>query len=152
MSSLNQCNFIGYVAADPEVRSTAGGDKVANFRIGCGESWKDKQSGERKEKTEWINCVAWRGLAEVIEDYCRKGMQVFVSGKFTTEKWKDKEGNDRYTTKILVDTFKMLGKKSDNENRDNTGRQQDRQQGGGGGSGSGSSASDQGGFDDDIPF
>ena len=151
MNSLNQCNFIGYMAADPESRAMPNGDTVTNFRIGCGEQWKDKQTGERKEKTEWVSCVAWRQLAEIINDYGRKGMQVFVSGKMTTRKWKDKEGNDRWTTEILVDQFKMLGKKSDNEGsgpREQTGGQQ-RQQGG---SGSGSSAPDQGGFDDDIPF
>lgn len=152
MSSLNQCNFIGYMAADPESRAMPNGDTVTNFRIGCGEQWKDKQTGERKEKTEWVSCVAWRQLAEIINDYGRKGMQVFVSGKMTTRKWKDKEGNDRWTTEILVDQFKMLGKKSDNEGsgpRENTSGGQNRQQGG---SGSGSSAPDQGGFDDDIPF
>lgn len=149
MSSLNQCNFIGYMAADPETRAMASGESVTNFRIAVGEKWKDKQSGELREKTEWISCVAWRNTAEVVAQYGHKGMQVFVSGKFTTEKWKDKKsGEDRYTSKITVNEFKMLGKKSDNEgggqrttgNQNNT---NNRQQ---------SNTAPTGGFDDDIPF
>lgn len=155
MSSVNQCNFVGYMGRDPETRAMPNGDTVANFSIACGERWKDKQSGEMKEKTEWVSCVAWRRTAEVIGEYGRKGMQVFVSGKYTTRKWKDKEGNDRYTTEILVDQFTMLGKKSDNEGGgQNTGNQNTgRNTGGTGNQNTGQqSGKDQGGFDDDIPF
>lgn len=155
MSSVNLCTFIGYMAADPETRAMPNGDTVANFRIACGESWKDKQTGERKEKTEWVSCVAWRKLAEIIGEYGRKGMQVYVAGKFTTRKWQDKQGNDRWTTEILVDTFTMLGKKSDNEGTgpraggQDTGGQGNYQQGSGGNTGNDKGG---GGFDDDIPF
>lgn len=146
MSSLNHCTFIGYMAADPESRAMPNGDTVANIRIGCGEKWKDKQTGDWKEKTEWVSCVAWRGLAEVINKYGRKGMQVFVSGKMTTRKWQDKQGNDRYTTEIQLNEFKMLGKKSDNEGQQTDRDERAPQQGGQ------QQSPPAGGFDDDIPF
>lgn len=153
MSSLNQCNFIGYMAADPESRAMASGDTVTNFRIAVGEKWKDKKSGESKERTEWVSCVAWRGLGEVVGEYGHKGMQVFVSGRMETRKWQDKQGNDRYTTEIQVSDFKMLGKKSDNEKSgpragdtgNQGGGQQSSNQNTGGAAGGGD-------FDDDIPF
>lgn len=147
MSSLNQCNFIGNMGADPESRSMADGTAVTNFRIACTEKWKDKQSGESKEKTEWISCVAWRGLAEVVAKYGHKGMKCYVSGKMTTRKWQDKEGKDRYTTEIQADQFIMLsskgegGQPSGNTGNQNTGRNT-----------GGAPPPDKGGFDDDIPF
>lgn len=152
MSSLNQCNFIGNMGADPETRAMAGGDSVTNFRIACTERWKDKQSGENKEKTEWVSCVAWRGLAEVVSKYGHKGMKCFVSGKMTTRKWKDKQGNDRWTTEIQVDQFVMLSSKqdSDQSGRQNTGGHQGSDTGGGGPPAGGGDKG--GGFDDDIPF
>lgn len=146
MSSLNNCFFIGYMAADPESRAMANGDMVTNFRIACGERWKDKNTGEMKEKTEWISCVAWRGLAKIVNDYGRKGMQVFVSGKMTTRKWTDKNQVDRWTTEIQADEFKMLGKKNDSERQDTTEKTT-------GGHPVGTSVKENDtGFDDDIPF
>lgn len=156
MSGLNQCNFIGYMAADPESRAMASGDTVTNFRIGVGERWKDKQTGESKEKTEWISCVAWRGLGEVVAKYGHKGMQVYVCGKFTTRKWQDKQGNDRYSSEIQVNEFTMLGKRSDNENSGprNTGGSAGSHGGTGqqGGTGNQNTGGGGGDFDDDIPF
>lgn len=98
---LNQCNFIGNLGADPDVRSTNGGDKVANLRLACTEKWKDK-NGERREKTEWVSVVVWGALAGVCEKYLRKGSKVFVSGKLQTRKWQDQSGNDRYSTEIVL--------------------------------------------------
>lgn len=149
---FNQCTFIGNMGADPESRAMGSGDTVTNFRIACTEKWKDKNTGEQKEKTEWISCTAYRGLAEIVAQYGHKGMKCFVQGRMQTRKWQDKQGNDRYTTEIVVDTFKMLGSKGDRPaetgdqgGRGTGGRQQTGNQGGSGGD-------DKGGFDDDIPF
>lgn len=110
MASLNQCNFIGNLGRDPEVKTLPGGDTVCSFSIACSETWKDKQTGERKESTEWINCVIYGKLADVAGQYLKKGSQVFLSGKMKTRKWQDKQtGQDRYTTEIHVSDMKMLG-------------------------------------------
>lgn len=103
MSDLNQCQFIGRLGADPETRYMTSGEAVASFRIACG--WKTKQS----EGTEWVPCVAYGKLAEVCGEYLRKGSQVFIQGRFKTRKWQAKDGSDRYTTEINVDTMQMLG-------------------------------------------
>jgi len=106
--SLNSCTFIGNLGKDPESRFLPDGTAVANFSIACSESYKDKNTGEQVEKTEWINCVAWRKLAEVIGKYLHKGSKVWIEGKFTTRKWQDKDGNDRWTTEIVVSNMLML--------------------------------------------
>lgn len=118
MSNLNQCNFIGRLGRDPEIKSFPTGDKIANFSLAVSENWRDKSSGERKEKTEWVNCVAIGGLVGVIEKYITKGSKLFISGKMQTRKWQDKDGNDRYSTEIRVKDLEMLdgagGEKSQN--------------------------------------
>ena len=108
MASLNQCNFIGNLGRDPELSNLPGGDAVAKFSIACSESWKDKNSGERKEQTEWINIVIYGKLAEVASQYLKKGSQVFLSGKLKTRKWQDKNNVERYTTEIIANEMHML--------------------------------------------
>ena len=108
-NDLNQCQFIGRLGKDPETRYTASGDAVANFSIACSESWKDKTSGQKVEKTEWVNCVAFKKLAEIIGEYLKKGSQVYVSGKMQTRKWQDKSGNDRWSTEVVVKDMQMIG-------------------------------------------
>lgn len=104
--SLNKAMLIGNLGADPEIRNTKAGKSVASFRIATSESWKDKESGERKETTEWHNVVVFNeGLAKVIGQYGKKGMKVYVEGQLQTQKWKDKEGVDRYTTNIVLQGF-----------------------------------------------
>lgn len=114
---LNQVQIIGNLGADPEVRSMQNGDKVANLRVAVSEKWKDKNTGERKEKTEWVPVTLWGPLAGVAEQYLHKGSKVFISGKFTTRKWQDQSGNDRYTTEVVVQGFGgqmvMLDSRSD---------------------------------------
>ena len=100
--SLNQCNFIGNLGADPETRSFQNGNKVTNLRLAVSEKWKDRDSGERKEKTEWVSVAVFGPLADIAENYLRKGSKVYVSGKFTTRKWQDKSGQDRYSTEIML--------------------------------------------------
>ncbi len=107
-NDLNQCNFIGRLGRDPEVRYTPDGAAVANFSIAVGESWKDKASGEKQEKTEWVKCVAWRKLGEIIGEYLSKGSQVFISGKLQTRSW-EKDGVTKYTSEIIVNQMQMLG-------------------------------------------
>ena len=115
MACVNECTFIGFMAADPEIRMTPGGVKTANFRIGCTESWND-QSGARQERTEWVNCVAWRNQADHVQKFLRKGNRVYVRGKLKTRSWEDKNGGGkRYTSEIIVDKFMALsGHQGDN--------------------------------------
>lgn len=110
-NDLNLCQFIGRLGRDPETKYTPGGDAVTNFSIACGEQWNDKSSGEKQERTEWIRCIAWRKLGEICGEYLKKGSQVYVSGKMVTRKWKDKEGNERYSTEVVLDRMQMLGPK-----------------------------------------
>jgi len=108
---LNQCNFIGRLGQDPEIRYTQTGVATANFTIATSETW--VKDGVKKEKTEWIRIVAWERLAEIIGQYLKKGSLIFVGGKLQTRKWTDKEGAERYTTEIVAKTMKMLGGKAD---------------------------------------
>lgn len=111
MASLNRCEFIGNLGKDPECRFMPSGEAVANFSVACTESWKDKDSGEKKEATEWVSCVAFGKLAEIVQTYLKKGAQVYVSGAMKTRKWQNKDGQDRYTTEIKLDKMLMLGSK-----------------------------------------
>ncbi len=104
--------LIGHLGKDPEVRHLESGAVVAQFSMATSESYKDK-SGEWKNITEWHNIVAWRGLAEAIEKNLKKGNLVYLEGKITTRKWQDKDGNDRYSTDIVANTYRKLDKKED---------------------------------------
>ena len=106
MASLNKVQLIGNVGADPEIRSMSSGSKVANLRIATSESWKDKATGERKEKTEWHSVVVWNdGLVGVIERYVSKGSKLFIEGQLQTRKWQDQSGADRYSTEVVLQGF-----------------------------------------------
>lgn len=109
--SVNKVILIGHLGKDPEVRYMPSGEAVANVTLATSETWKDK-SGEKQEKTEWHNVVFFKRLAEIVGEYLKKGSQIYVEGRITTEKWQDKEGKDRYTTKIVANEMKMLGSKS----------------------------------------
>ena len=104
---LNQCNFIGRLGRDPEVKYAQSGDAICNFSLACSEQWKDKQ-GNKQEKTEWVNVVLWGKLGEIAGQYLQKGSLCFISGKMTTRKWQDKDGNDRFSTEIVAREMKML--------------------------------------------
>lgn len=106
--SVNLWIGIGNIGADPEVRATPNGAKVANFRIACSESWKD-QSGQKREATEWVSIVVWNKQAEIVEKYFRKGMRVHIQGKLQTRTWEHQQGGGkRYATEVLCDRFMML--------------------------------------------
>jgi single-strand DNA-binding protein len=141
---LNQCQFIGNLGADPETRSFQNGNKVVNLRLAVSETWTDKASGERKERTEWVSVAIFsEGLAKVAEQYLRKGSKVFISGKLQTRKWQDQSGADRYSTEVVLQGFDarlvLLGDKREGGD--------DGRQGGAPAGGAGRSD-----MDDAIPF
>ncbi len=106
---VNKVILIGNLGADPETRSMPSGMTVANIRIATSESWKDKQSGEQKERTEWHNVALFGRLGEIAGEYLRKGAQVYIEGSLRTRKWQDKEGRDRYTTEVIANDMQMIG-------------------------------------------
>lgn len=152
---LNQCQFIGHLGRDPEVRTFGNGGKVCNLRLACSEKWKDKE-GNKHEKTEWVSIAIFNdGLVRIAEQYLKKGSKIFVSGKLATRKYQAQDGSDRYSTEVVLQgfggTLTMLdgregGSQGDNDSGGGYGGQQepDRNQGGGYGGGSG--------LDDDLPF
>lgn len=148
---INKVIIIGNLGQDPETRYMPSGAAVTNFTVATNESWKDKQTGEQKDRTEWHRVAMFNRLAEIAAEYLRKGSQVYIEGKLRTRKWQGQDGNDRYTTEIIADEMQMLGGRGDGGG------------GFGGGRGAGKSNANQGGgnappqpgpddFDDDIPF
>ncbi|QZA81934.1 single-stranded DNA-binding protein [Deefgea piscis] len=114
MASLNKVLLIGNLGRDPETRFMPNGNAVCNFSIATTESWKDKQSGQKQEKTEWHNISMYGRLAEIAGQYLKKGSSVYIEGRLQTRKWQDKQtGADRYTTEIIADEMKMLGGRGD---------------------------------------
>jgi single-strand DNA-binding protein len=109
MAGVNKVILVGNLGKDPEVRHLESGVMVANFPLATTESYKDRNTGERRQVTEWHNVVLWRGLAEISEKYLKKGNQVYIEGKLRTRSWQDQEGNTRYTTEIVADNMTMLG-------------------------------------------
>jgi single-strand DNA-binding protein len=110
--AVNKVILVGNVGKDPEIRHLEGGTPVANFSLATSETYTNR-NGEKVTQTEWHNIVVWRGLAEVVEKYVKKGAQLFIEGKIRTRSWDDKDGNKRYTTEIVADTLQMLGKRTE---------------------------------------
>jgi single-strand DNA-binding protein len=162
--SLNRVQLIGNLGRDPEVRTFSNGNKVCNFSVACSESWKDRNTGERKEKTEWVNVAIFsEGLIRVCEQYLRKGSKVYVEGKFQTRKWQDQSGQDRYSTEVVIQGFGgqliMLSKKDGGGSGGSSGGGYGNDSGGygdngtsGGYSGGGSGGGAGSDLDDEIPF
>jgi len=152
---INKVILIGNLGQDPESRTTPGGTTVTNIRIATSESWRDKQSGEMKEQTEWHTVVLWSRLGEIAAEYLRKGSQVYIEGRLQTRKWQDKSGNDRYTTEIVAGEMQMMGGRggggANQETRDrrDPGADTPPQAAAAGSAAPGGTAAD---FDDDIPF
>jgi len=109
MAGVNKVILIGNLGKDPEVRHLESGVMVANFTLATTESYKDRNTGERRQVTEWHNIVLWRGLAEIAENYLKKGNQIYLEGKLRTRSWTDQDGNTRYTTEVIADNMTMLG-------------------------------------------
>jgi single-strand DNA-binding protein len=151
---VNKVILIGNLGRDPEVRYSPSGSAIANVTLATSEQWRDKESGEKQEKTEWHRVVFFGRLAEIVGEYLKKGSQVYVEGRLQTRKWQDQSGQDRYTTEIVANEMQMLGGRagmggpSDDYNQDQpsysapAGKPAAASGGGGGGSD----------FDDDIPF
>ena len=116
---VNKVILIGNVGLDPEVRTLEGGAKVARVRLATTERLFDRTTNETKEHTEWHTITLWRGLADVVDRYVRKGTQLYIEGRLRTREWMDKDNNKRYTTEILADTMNLLGRRSDNPASDN---------------------------------
>jgi len=131
---INKVILVGNLGADPETRAMPSGSTVANLRIATSESWRDKQSGEQQERTEWHRVVLFGRLGEVAAEYLKKGSQVYIEGSLRTRKWQDKQGVERYSTEIVGNEMQMLG-----------GRGGGGGMGGGGGGGAGASGSGAGG-------
>lgn len=150
--SVNKVIILGNLGRDPEVRTFQNGSKVCNLRIATSESWKDKNTGERKERTEWHSVAIFSdGLVRVAEQYLRKGSKVYIEGQLQTRKWQDQSGQDRYSTEVVLQGFDaklvMLdGPSGGDSQRDSGGY--DRQESNGFGSG----GRPGGDFDDEIPF
>ena len=123
---VNKAILIGNLGQDPEVRHTPSGSSVCNVSLATTESWKDRESGERREKTEWHRLVFFGRLAEITAEYLRKGSQAYVEGRLQTRKWQDQSGNDRYTTEVVVSEMHILGNRGNNtshyDNHDTGGR------------------------------
>ena len=148
---VNKAIIVGNLGRDPEVRYTANGNAIANITVATTESWKDKQSGERQEKTEWHRVVFFGRLAEIAGEYLKKGAQVYIEGRLQTRKWEDKSGQERYTTEIVASDMQMLGSRgggaSGAPDDDYSGEAQSTTGSSGGGAGGGDPD-----LDDDIPF
>jgi single-strand DNA-binding protein len=106
---INKVIIVGNLGADPETRYMPSGSAVTNLSVATSETWKDKQTGEQKERTEWHKVAMFNRLAEIAAEYLRKGSQVYIEGKLRTRKWQDRDGNDRWTTEIVADEMQMLG-------------------------------------------
>ena len=143
---INKVILVGNLGADPETRYMPSGSAVTNLSVATSESWKDKQSGEQKERTEWHKVAMFNRLAEIAAEYLRKGSQVYIEGKLRTRKWQDRDGNDRWTTEIIADEMQMLG------GRGGGGSMPMNQDPGPSGSSSPPPQAGPDDFDDDIPF
>ena len=140
---INKVIIVGNLGADPDSRAMPSGNAVTNISVATSESWKDRDTGEKKEKTEWHRVVFFNRLAEIAAQYLKKGSQVYVEGKLQTRKWEDKEGNERWTTEVVANQMQMLGDRMSNDmSNDNASSSQS--------SSDNDFSTDE--FDDDIPF
>ena len=114
MAGVNKVIIVGHLGNDPEIRTMPNGDAVANISVATSESWNDRNTGERREITEWHRIVFYRRQAEICGEYLRKGSQVYVEGRLRTRKWQDQNGQERYTTEIQGDVMQMLGARNQN--------------------------------------
>ena len=152
---VNKVILIGHLGQDPQQRAMPSGKAVVNLRIATTDQWRDKQTGENKESTEWHNVAMFDRLAEIAAEYLRKGSQVYIEGKLRTRKWQDKEGKDRWTTEIVADEMNMLGGKGGGSSAGASAPGSAAASGSGSGSGRAAvndSGAPPGDFDDDIPF
>lgn len=144
---INKVILVGNLGADPETRALPSGTTVANIRVATSESWKDKQTGDLKEQTEWHNVAMFGRLGEIAGEYLRKGSQVYIEGRLRTRKWQDKQGNDRYTTEIVANDMQMLGGRGGSGGAAAPAEPREPRESGGP-----TTSTEREQFDDDIPF
>jgi len=153
---INKVILVGNLGQDPQSRAMPSGKAVVNLRIATTDQWRDKQTGENKENTEWHTVVMFDRLAEIAAEYLRKGSQVYIEGRLRTRKWQDKEGNDRYSTEVVANDMQMLGGRGGGGGGGGGSyeREPTPRSGGGatGGSAGGGASGGRDDFDDDIPF
>lgn len=143
--SLNKVTLIGNLGRDPEIRSTSEGKEIANFSIATSESWKDKMTGERKEKTEWHRVVIFsEGLVRVVKNYVKKGTKLFIEGQLQTRKWVDADGNEKYTTEVVLQNYNSTLLLLDGRNQESAGMASEP--------GSAKTNFENSELDDEIPF
>jgi len=149
---INKAILIGNLGADPETRHTAGGNAVTNIRIATSENWRDRQSGEQQERTEWHRIVMFGKLGEIAGEYLRKGSKVYIEGRIQTRKWQGQDGQDRWTTEVVANEMQMLDSRGgsapfdDNSNQSQQNYNQSQQ------NYDGPPSDNGGGLEDDIPF
>lgn len=156
MAGVNKVILVGNLGQDPDMKYMPNGNAVANISVATSESWKDRDSGEKKERTEWHRVVLFRKLGEIAGQYLKKGSKVYIEGKLQTRKWQDKNGQDRYTTEIVADQMQMLDSRGGGTGDFSPSQGGSNSTGGSfpnGGGGSGQKTGDKDPFgDDDIPF
>src|SRR5437660_12338339 len=155
MASVNKVILVGNLGRDPETRYNPEGGAITNISIATTDTWKDKASGEKQERTEWHRVVFFSRLAEIAGEYLKKGSQVYVEGRLRTRKWQDKEGQDRYTTEIVADSMQMLGSRAGSGEPRPESMKSAEPRGGNAGAGAPAAKKPAGKFDDmedDIPF
>lgn len=144
MAGINKVIIVGNLGDNPKIRTMPNGEAVANISVATSESWTDKNTGERREVTEWHSIVLYRRLAEIADQYLRRGSQVYVEGRLKTRKWQDNNGQDRYTTEIQGDNLQMLGGRQDEPKQAKSSKAKPEPL---------SAMAEQGdSFDDNIPF
>lgn len=154
---INKVILVGNLGQDPEFRSTGAGQPIASFSLATSDSWKDKASGNRVERTEWHRIAVWGRMAEVCRDYLHKGSKVYIEGRLQTRKWQDKEGHDRYTTEIVASDMQMLDGRGDAGNGGDAHGESRRYEGGRAPQANPGAGPDYGHgedpiLDDDLPF
>jgi len=144
---VNKVILVGNLGQDPEVRYMPNGNAVANISVATSETWKDKNTGDNQEKTEWHRVVLFRRLGEIAGEYLKKGSKVYIEGKLQTRKWQDQSGQDRYTTEVVAEQMQMLDSRGgvDSGGYDQSSASSSNKQ-------PAPASTDTGGFDDDIPF
>lgn len=150
MAGVNKVIIVGRLGGDPDVRTMPNGDTVANISVATSESWNDRNTGERREITEWHRIVFYRRQAEICGEYLKKGSQVYVEGRLRTRKWQDQNGQERYTTEIQGDVLQMLGNSQDGNSNNQTQNKPTQQKEWDGYSDE--ERRQMNNFDDDIPF
>ena len=149
---INKVILVGNLGADPETRYMPSGGAVTNIRVATTDSWRDKESGEQQERTEWHSVALFGRLGEIAGEYLSKGRQVYIEGRLRTRKWQDRDGNDRYTTEIIANEMQMLGGRGDGGGRAPARAAPEAAPAVAPAATASTSSSDSGDFDDDIPF